>query len=168
MEMRGRSNWARLRKFKRSSGAVSNSRVQPAKRENSSRFGNAVSEPLIVGLTALGLLVQLTGCVSKSKADARARAAFLAGQQQAAMMSRQTQLQGPSVTLIGEVRNSVVRWSADLTLAKAVIAAQYYGNTDPAEIVIQRNGKEIPCDPKQLLSGADVQLEPNDVIELRH
>lgn len=112
-----------------------------------------------------GLL--LAGCVSKSKADVRARAAFLAGQQQAAIMARQTQLQGPTVTVIGQVRKPLLLWTADLTLAKAVIAAEYFGQGDPAEIVIQRNGHEIKCDPKKLLAGEDIQLEPSDVIELR-
>ena len=70
------------------------------------------------------LMVLHAGCVSKGEAEARARAAFLAGQQQAAQMTRQTQLQGgPTVTVIGEVRNSLLRWTADLTLARAVIAA---------------------------------------------
>jgi hypothetical protein len=110
----------------------------------------------------------LTSCVSKSKAEAQARAAFLAGQQQGTMMNRQKQLQGPTVTVLGEVRNALVTWTADLTLAKAVVAAQYYGRTDPARITIQREGKEIHCDPRDLLGGKDVQLEPNDVIELAH
>ncbi len=113
-------------------------------------------------------LVSLTACVSKNNADARARAAFFAGQQQAAQMARQTQIQGPTVSLVGEVRNPVVRWTADLTLAKAVVAADYYGSVDPTEIVIQREGQENRYDPKTLLGGQDVQLEPNDVILLRH
>lgn len=118
-------------------------------------------------------LLGLAGCVSKSKADARARAAFFAGQQQAAMMSRQTQSQStsfgaPTVTVLGEVRNSLVPWTVDLTLAKAVIAAEYFGRSDPVEIVIQRDGKEISYDPKKLLNGQDVQLEPNDVVQLMH
>jgi hypothetical protein len=117
---------------------------------------------------SLCLALVLAGCVSKSTAEARARAAFLAGQQQAAMMARQAQIQGPTVTVIGEVRNPMVAWTTDLTLAKAVIAADYYGQGDPAEIVIQRNGQEMKYDPKTLLSGADVQLEPNDVVLLRH
>jgi len=114
------------------------------------------------------LMVPLSACVSKGKADANARAAFLAGQQQAAVMTRQMQLQGPTVTVLGEVQNSLIRWTSDLTLAKAVIAAAYYGRTDPADIVIQREGKETHYDPKALLGGQDVQLEPNDVVELRH
>lgn len=82
-------------------------------------------------------------------------------------MARQTQLQGPTVTVVGEVRNAMVRWTIDLTLAKAVIGADYYGRTDPTEIVIQRAGQEIRYDPKTLLNGTDVQLEPNDVIVLK-
>ena len=109
------------------------------------------------------------GCVSKKTAEARARAAFLAGQQQqSAMVARQTQLRGPTVTVLGEVRNALVPWTIDLTLAKAVIAADYYGRVDPTAIVIQRDGKEISYEPKMLLSGQDVPLQPNDVIELRH
>src|SRR5260221_8055173 len=84
-----------------------------------------------VGIVILLWSVALTSCVSKSKADARARAAFFAGQQQAAQVARQTQLQGPTVTVVGEVRNAMVRWTVDLTLAKALIAANYYGNPDP-------------------------------------
>jgi hypothetical protein len=116
----------------------------------------------------LSLAPLVTGCVSKSKAEARAKTAFLAGQRQAAMMAWQNQIRGPSVTVLGEVRNSLVPWTADLTLAKAVLAADYYGQTDPSQIVIQRHGQETAYDPKQLLSGTDVQLEPSDVIEIKH
>jgi hypothetical protein len=38
---------------------------------------------------------------------------------------------------------------------------------DPTEIVIQRVGQENRYDPKNLLGGQDVQLEPNDVILLQ-
>jgi hypothetical protein len=124
-------------------------------------------------LTRLLLLVAvcfMAGCVSKKTAEARARAAFLAGQQQeAAILARQQQSQfhGPTVTVLGEVRNSLIPWTLDLTLAKAVIAAEYYGRTDPTAIVIQREGNEISYDSKTLLSGQDVALQPGDVIELR-
>ena len=59
---------------------------------------------------ALLVAVTLGGCVSKSKADARARAAYLAGQQEAAarIQQAQTQGQGPCVTVNGAVRNRVV------------------------------------------------------------
>ncbi len=136
------------------------------KRIRAAAFEPNCSMRALVLLLVSGLL---SGCVSKGKAEARARAAFLAGeQQQSAMMARQMQLQGPTVTVLGEVRNSVVRWTADLTLAKAVVDAEYFGQTDPTAIVIQRDGRQIPYDPKQLLSGQDVLLQPNDVIELKH
>jgi hypothetical protein len=108
--------------------------------------------------------------VSKSKADARARAAFLAGQQQAAMMaaSRQAPVQGLTVTVLGEVKNNLVPWTADLTVAKAVIAADYYGTSDPKEILVQRGAQEIHCNPAKLLAGEDLQLQPNDVVLLKH
>ena len=129
-------------------------------------FGPNSGLPRLVFMLWLCLL---TGCVSKSTAEARARAAFFAGQQQeAAILARQPQIQGPTVTVLGEVRNARVPWTVDLTLAKAVVAADYYGRIDPTVIVIQREGKEIPYDPKTLLNGQDVLLQPNDVIELRH
>jgi hypothetical protein len=132
------------------------------KRSGKATFSSAFGTLLLL------TLISQNGCVSKREADARARAAFLAGQQQAAQMNRQTHLQGPTVTILGEVRNSLVRWTADLTLAKAVVAADYYGKTDPVDIIVQRDGKEVRYDPQKLLNGEDVQLEPNDVIELKH
>ena len=84
------------------------------------------------------------------------------------MTSRQTQLQGPTVTVLGEVRNQLVPWTLDLTLAKAVVLAEFYGRTDPTQITIQRDGQEIQCDPRRLLNGEDVLLQPNDVIILKH
>ena len=119
---------------------------------------------LLAGLCCL--LWMLAGCVSKSKADARARAAFIAGQQQALTRMQQTQLQGPSVTLNGEVRNRVVPWTEGLTLAKAVVAADYYGATDPAQIIILHNGIATRVEPQQLLSGVDIPLQPGDIVQL--
>jgi hypothetical protein len=60
-----------------------------------------------------------------------------------------------------------VPWTAELTLAKAVVAAEYFGDKDPTEILIVRNGKAIRCDPKKLLEGEDVPLEPQDLVELK-
>src|SRR5579883_799514 len=125
--------------------------------------GHATTTEWLATLLCLSLA---GGCVSKKKADARAREAFLAGQRQAAMSNRQAQLQGPTVTVLGEVRNALVRWTLDLTLAKALVQAEYYGKTDPTQIVIQRDGKEIVYDPKKLLDGDDVPLQPNDVIQV--
>ncbi len=116
---------------------------------------------------ALGLalpLIFLSGCVTKGKAEAQARAAFLAGQQQAAQAMETS---GPTVTVVGEVKNKLIPWTAGLTLAKAVVAADYYGRKDPDEITIIRGGEQIHIDPHRLLGGEDVPLQPRDIIALQ-
>src|SRR5260221_8335889 len=69
----------------------------------------------------------LTGCVTKSKAKADAREAFIAGQQQAMAMARLQQAQGPTVTVVGQGRNKIIPWTQDLTLAQAIVNAGYFG-----------------------------------------
>jgi hypothetical protein len=81
---------------------------------------------------------------------------------------QQTQARGPTVTFIGEVRNQLIPWTADLTLARAIVAADYYGPGDPTTIVVIRDGQQTVYDPKKLLRGNDVLLEPKDVVEIRH
>jgi len=105
------------------------------------------------------------GCTSNSNAKAQARQAFLAGQQQA--LARMLQARAPNVTVLGPVHNPIMPWTEDLTLAKAIVAAGYYGRTDPKGIVIHRNGQDMPIDPKQLLSGEDMLLQAGDVVEVR-
>jgi hypothetical protein len=124
------------------------------------------SVPLAAVVTLLiGLFVG--GCVSKSKAQAQAREAFLAGQQQA-LERMQAQASGPTVTFIGEVKNRLIPWTADLTLARALIAADYYGAIDPRAIVVIRNRQQTTYDVKKLLQGDDILLEPRDIVEVRH
>ncbi len=117
---------------------------------------------------ALFLAATLGGCVSKSKANAQARAAYVAGQQQAMMRMQQaqTQSQGPCVTVNGDVRNHVVPWTEGMTVAKALVAADYYGSTEPGQIIIVRNGIATRMDARQLLSGADFPLQPGDIVQL--
>jgi hypothetical protein len=90
----------------------------------------------------------------------------MAGQQQAVVRMQQIQGQGSSVTVNGEVRNRVVPWTEGLTLAKAVLAADYYGTKDPGQIIIVHNGIATQVDPRQLLSGVDILLQPGDVVQL--
>ena len=49
----------------------------------------------------------------------------------ARMQQMQTQGQGPCVTVNGEVRNHVVPWTEGMTLAKALVAADYYRRRRP-------------------------------------
>jgi hypothetical protein len=108
----------------------------------------------------------LSGCVSKSQADAKAHQAFLAGQQQA-MMARAPQPNANTVTFVGPVRTPSLAWTAGLTLAKAIVNAGYQSPKDPKQIMIVRNGQAVPVDPKSLLSGEDVPLMAGDMIVLQ-
>ena len=76
------------------------------------------------------------------------------------------QNQGPNVTVIGPVRNSNIPWEEDLTVAKAIVAADYVSAFDPHQIILVRNGRGTRIDPKQLLKGKDFPLQPGDVIQI--
>jgi hypothetical protein len=111
------------------------------------------------------LPLAIAGCTGKSKAEAKAHAAFLAGQQQA--MSRMYDLDRTGIRVIGPVQNPLVAWTQDLTLAGAIVAAGYLGARDPREIIIVREGQPIRVNPRQLLQGWDMPLQPADILELR-
>jgi hypothetical protein len=104
------------------------------------------------------------GCTTQSKADAKAQAAFLAGQNAAL---REQQNQTPGVTVIGPVKNPQVPWVVGLTLAQAIATADYLDSRAPKEIIITRNGEKATLAPDVLLNGAVVPLESGDVVELR-
>jgi len=106
------------------------------------------------------------GCVSKSKAQARAQAAYLAGQN-AALRQQQAQAQPPGVTIIGPVQNHDVPWVEGLTLVQAIATANYLGQHDPKGITITRQGESAIVAPKMLLTGRDLPLEPGDIITIR-
>jgi hypothetical protein len=110
------------------------------------------------------LPVLAAGCESKSRAKAEARAAYFAGQQQGMAM----QAGADSVWIVGDVKTPVIPWTDDLTLAKAIIAAEYQGLGDPSQIVLRRSGRPpYFVSPRQLLSGYDLPLKPGDHIEVR-
>jgi protein involved in polysaccharide export with SLBB domain len=115
-------------------------------------------------VAGLLLTVVAAGCVSKWKAEADTGAAYLAGQNAAL---RQHPAQPAGVTVIGPVENSQVPWVVGLTLAQAIATANYLGQHDPKEIIITRRGESAKLAPKMLLNGANVPLEPGDVIEIR-
>jgi hypothetical protein len=119
---------------------------------------------LLGNLVVMALVCISAGCVTKSKAKAEARAAFMAGQQQA--MMQMAQPHPAVVTFIGPVRNPTVPWSQGLTLAKAIVDAGYQAPSDPQHIMIVRNGQAIPVDPKQLLQGEDIPLVAGDLVQI--
>ena len=80
------------------------------------------------------------------------------------MMQQQQQ---PSVLVRGDVRNPVIPWSEDLTLARAILAADYVGRWDPHTVHLIRGNRSKRFSASMLLSGADADLEPGDIIEIR-
>jgi hypothetical protein len=119
--------------------------------------------PMRICFCVLLLSLLAAGCVSKSRADADARAAYVAGQR-AAYQSMQGAM--TDITVLGPVQKHQVPWVAGLTLAQALATADYTGSQDPQEIILKRNSVETQLDPKQLLNGQDVPLQPGDVISV--
>ena len=103
------------------------------------------------------------GCVSKSKSQLRSYQAYMAGQREAGGGT-----QARVVNIIGNVKNHMVNWSEDLTLTKALVAAEYQGMRDPRQIWVKRGAERYPINIKAMLAGNDdPPLEPGDIIELQ-
>jgi hypothetical protein len=105
------------------------------------------------------------GCTTKSRARAEAQQAFLAGQN--LELRQEQQQENPSVTVNGDVERSQVPWVDGLTLAQAIATANYLDANAPHKIIITRNGESATLDPKVLLRGHDIPLEPGDIIEIQ-
>ncbi len=113
-----------------------------------------------------GLLLALVaaGCVTRSQANAQARAAYLAGQK-AALASIAGQGQG--IVIVGLVEHPNVPWVEGLTLSQAITTANYTGRHNPKTITITRQGEQAVVNPRDLLNGHVVPLEPGDTITIR-
>ena len=119
-----------------------------------------LNRPIVILLIAF----LAAGCTTKSKARVQARKAFAAGQQQA--MSQQAEARRTSIRILGNVRNPDVEWADGLTLMQAIVAADCVDRRTPREILIIRQRETFPVDPKALLRGEDVPLEPGDTVEI--
>jgi len=111
------------------------------------------------------LLLAVSACKTNSKSAAQAEAQALFAQQQAVAQMQQQQ---PSVFVRGEVKNRIIPWNEDLTLAQAIVAAEYRGPWDPHSILIIRKGQTLKINPKHLLWGTeDPHLEAGDLVEIQ-
>jgi len=117
-------------------------------------------------LCCLLLALVAAGCTSKSKAAAKAKAAFQAGRQQA--LTRMYDLERNGIRILGPVQNPLILWTENLTLSQAIVAAEYQGNRDPQQIILEREGQRYTVDPRQLLRGEDIPLQPADIVEIQH
>jgi hypothetical protein len=126
--------------------------------------------------------IGLTGCVTKSAAEAKARDAYLAGQREAytrmqqqppgmqgaqpAQSQQSAQPQQSTVSIDGPVANPTVPWTPGLTLSQALITANYTADAAPIDILIVRNRVATRVDVSKLLSGQDTPLQAGDVVHL--
>jgi hypothetical protein len=120
---------------------------------------------VLAGLIGVGI----GGCETKNAAREQARAAYVAGQgqAQARQQQMQSQLLRPTVTVQGQVDNSVVAWERGLTLNQAIVMAHYTGFMNPSSIRVIRNGRVArQFEATDLLRGQNMDLEPGDVVLL--
>ncbi|MEY2411371.1 MAG: hypothetical protein QOF48_4041 [Verrucomicrobiota bacterium] len=118
-----------------------------------------------ISIVLLGVIFLNAGCAGGSRRKQREQEAFLRGQQQA--IAAQQQAQEPAVWFHGMVRHPRVPWTENLTLAQALVMAQYTGALDPTSIKVIRQGQTYRIDPKRLIRGLeDPPLEPGDLIEV--
>jgi hypothetical protein len=116
------------------------------------------------GLLALLVATSFCGCVTKSEARAQAQAAYLAGQNDAlAKMAGQ----GQGIVIVGPVEHPNVPWVEGMTLSQAIATANYTSIHNPKTITITRQGEQATVNPKVLLNGQVVPLEPGDTITIR-
>jgi hypothetical protein len=131
----------------------------------------------VVSLICL-LAVMACGCASKAKKQAEFRRAYSAGAQAAQAQMRQGQMQqsmsqpvpstsDPQIRILGSVRNPALTWSEGLTLARALVLAEYEKSTAPASITIFRNNQPLQIDPQRVLQGEDYPLFPGDIVYIQ-
>lgn len=120
---------------------------------------------LLAGAAAM-LAFAICGCASRSKERARAAAAAFAGGQRQAF-EEVAEARRVHIRVLGPVRQPEIEWADGLTLAEAIVAADYTMPGDPRAIWIVRQRERIFVDPKRLLRGEDVPLEPGDTIEIQ-
>ena len=118
------------------------------------------------GVAALLMATSFCGCVTKSQARAQAQAAYLAGQNDA-LAKMAGQGQGEGIVIVGPVEHPNVPWVEGLTLSQAIATANYTGRHNPKAITITRQGEKAVVNPKVLLNGQVVPLEPGDTITIR-
>ncbi len=74
----------------------------------------------------------------------------------------------PTVTIQGNVQYPAVVWHDEMTLARALLLAQYRGYGNPFGISITRNGRRYPINMNQFLRGQiNPLLNPGDLVEVR-
>jgi hypothetical protein len=119
---------------------------------------------LVSLIGALVAILAFTGCTTRSKARAAEQAAFRAGQQQGTLSEKARQ---NGITVLGPVLNPLVPWTEDLTLAQVIVAAHWYGTSDPQRIILSHGDDRMEMTPEDILGPAgEFPMQPGDTVEL--
>lgn len=116
-------------------------------------------------VAGLILVITLGGCISKSTARKQRNVAFIEGKNAGMMQALQTQAQ--SVTVIGDVKNRVLTWNQDMTVATAFLQANYQGVVEPRGFLVRHGSEQFRLSADELLDGKDLQLLPGDTLEIQ-
>ena len=111
----------------------------------------------------LAVTLFTSGCVSNGGMSLDVQRAYIAGQEQALS---QIHAPPPPIHFEGQVKNDTVPWQDGLTLSQAIVAAVYDSMMNPRRIQLVRQGETIDVDPKELLQGNDMPLQPGDVVKI--
>ena len=127
----------------------------------------------------LSFCLAFAGCASKKKQQLQVRRAYAAGEQAARAQMQQGQAAQPQapqmqqstdplVRILGPVKNPVLTWSDGLTLAHALVEAEYQNPNTPRSITIYRNNQPFTIDPQSVLQGEDYPLFPGDIVYIQN
>lgn len=117
------------------------------------------------------LCLALAGCAgNNTKTREQIQHAYAAGMEAGKLQAQQQAQSGvPEVKFRGHVRNPVVLWTDGLTLAKALVQAEYLEQTTPTAITIYRNGQAMRVDLQSFLAGQeDYPLFAGDMIVIQN
>jgi hypothetical protein len=110
------------------------------------------------------LVVTMSACTTQSKSRVQVPPTYVTGEQAMA----QSLAQRSAVLVRGDVKTPLILWTNGLTLARAILAAEYRALSDPHTILIIRAGQTYKINPKHLLSGReDPPLEPGDIVAIQ-
>ena len=118
----------------------------------------------LVGTLALLISLLFCGCVTEAQANARAKAAYLAGQKAAFDSIGGV---GRGVTIVGAVDHPNVPWVEGLTLAQAIATANYTSHPNPKTITITPPGRGNQCRSEGFDWRHVVSLQPGDKITIQ-
>jgi len=114
-----------------------------------------------------GALLALAGCASQLEVHRQVVDAYRIGRQEEAAAAA-AKAQAPCVSVRGNVKNPVIPWTEEMTLARAILDADDQSLTSPRKFFLTRGNRTIEITARQLLNGYDIPLEAGDIVSIAH